>query len=100
MGTVPLYLGAHPVYDRRPAHDHTSLGSPLRRQSLAGGQQAGRAADHGHPGGTPTLLTLAKDYVKRRFQKPGNVYLGVMSRWTPRSRAWCCWRGRPRRPHG
>ena len=34
----------------------------------------------GAPDGTPTLLTLAKDYVKRRFQKPGNVYLGVMSR--------------------
>ena len=34
----------------------------------------------GTPGGAETLLTLAKDYVKRRFQKPGNVYLGVMSR--------------------
>ena len=34
----------------------------------------------GAPGGAATLLTLAKDYVKRRCQKPGNVYLGVMSR--------------------
>lgn len=28
----------------------------------------------------PTLLSLAKDYVKQKYQKPGNVYLGVMSR--------------------
>jgi 23S rRNA pseudouridine1911/1915/1917 synthase len=34
----------------------------------------------GTPGGQPTLLTLAKEYVKDRYQKPGNVYLGVMSR--------------------
>ncbi|MBU4272847.1 MAG: RluA family pseudouridine synthase [Planctomycetes bacterium] len=34
----------------------------------------------GTPGDRPTLLTLAKQYVKRRYRKPGNVYLGVMSR--------------------
>jgi 23S rRNA pseudouridine1911/1915/1917 synthase len=34
----------------------------------------------GTPGDRPTLLALAKEYVKRRYQKPGNVYLGVMSR--------------------
>jgi 23S rRNA pseudouridine1911/1915/1917 synthase len=34
----------------------------------------------GTPGGRPTLLTVAKEYVKARYQKPGNVYLGVMSR--------------------
>lgn len=34
----------------------------------------------GTPGGVPTLLTAAKEYVKQRYQKPGNVYLGVMSR--------------------
>jgi 23S rRNA pseudouridine1911/1915/1917 synthase len=34
----------------------------------------------GTPSGRPTLLTLAKEDVKRRYQKPGNVYLGVMSR--------------------
>jgi 23S rRNA pseudouridine1911/1915/1917 synthase len=27
-----------------------------------------------------TLLTLAKEYVKERYRKPGNVYLGAMSR--------------------
>jgi len=41
------------------------------------------------PAGLPTmgvaadkesLLTLAKEYIKRRYQKPGNVYLGAMSR--------------------
>ncbi len=34
----------------------------------------------GVPEGTPTLLALAKDYIKHRYGKPGNVYLGVMSR--------------------
>ncbi|MEN6459237.1 MAG: RluA family pseudouridine synthase [Thermoguttaceae bacterium] len=34
----------------------------------------------GTPGGQPTLLTLCKDYVKERYRKPGNVYLGIMSR--------------------
>ena len=34
----------------------------------------------GTPGGSPTLLTAAKDYIKEKYQKPGNVYLGVMSR--------------------
>ncbi len=27
-----------------------------------------------------SLFTLAKDYLKRRYNKPGNVYLGVVSR--------------------
>jgi 23S rRNA pseudouridine1911/1915/1917 synthase len=34
----------------------------------------------GTPEGTATLLTLAKEYVKQKYQKPGNVYLGVVSR--------------------
>ncbi len=34
----------------------------------------------GTPGDRPTLLSLAKEYVKRRYRKPGNVYLGVVSR--------------------
>jgi len=34
----------------------------------------------GTPEGQPTLLTLAKEYVKQHYQKPGNVYLGVVSR--------------------
>jgi 23S rRNA pseudouridine1911/1915/1917 synthase len=34
----------------------------------------------GTAAGTPTLLSVAKQYVKERYQKPGNVYLGVMSR--------------------
>ncbi len=37
-------------------------------------------ATMGTPGGTPTLLSVAKDYIKQKYQKPGNVYLGVMSR--------------------
>jgi 23S rRNA pseudouridine1911/1915/1917 synthase len=37
-------------------------------------------ATMGTPQGRPTLLTLAKEYVKQRYGKPGNVYLGVVSR--------------------
>lgn len=37
-------------------------------------------ATMGLPDGKPTLLTLAKQYVKDHYQKPGNVYLGVVSR--------------------
>lgn len=28
----------------------------------------------------PSVFTFAKQYIKRRYQKPGNVYLGVVSR--------------------
>lgn len=31
-------------------------------------------------GDKPTLLSLAKQYVKQRYDKPGEVYLGVVSR--------------------
>ena len=28
----------------------------------------------------PSVLSVAKDYIKRKFDKPGNVYLGIVSR--------------------
>ena len=28
----------------------------------------------------PTLLTVAKEHIRRKYQKPGNVYLGIVSR--------------------
>jgi 23S rRNA pseudouridine1911/1915/1917 synthase len=34
----------------------------------------------GTPPGKPTLLEQARQYIKRRYAKPGNVYLGVVSR--------------------
>jgi len=34
----------------------------------------------GTPQGQATLLTLAKECIKQKHQKPGNVYLGVVSR--------------------
>jgi len=34
----------------------------------------------GTPADRATLLSLAKEYVKEKYQKPGNVYLGVVSR--------------------
>ena len=37
-------------------------------------------ATMGTPPGKPTLLSMAKEYIKARYQKPGNVYLGVVSR--------------------
>jgi len=37
-------------------------------------------ATMGLPGRKPTLLAVAKQYVKARYRKPGNVYLGVISR--------------------
>jgi 23S rRNA pseudouridine1911/1915/1917 synthase len=30
--------------------------------------------------GVPSVVTLAKQYLKRKYNKPGNVYLGVVSR--------------------
>ena len=30
--------------------------------------------------GRTSLVTLARDYLKRKYHKPGNVYLGVVSR--------------------
>lgn len=30
--------------------------------------------------GEPSLLTVAKDYIREKYQKPGNVYLGIVSR--------------------
>jgi 23S rRNA pseudouridine1911/1915/1917 synthase len=46
---------------------------------LAVNKPAGLAT-MGTPAARPTLLWLAKEYIKRRYRKPGNVYLGVVSR--------------------
>jgi len=37
-------------------------------------------ATMGVPGDRPSLLAQAKEYIKRRYRKPGNVYLGIVSR--------------------
>ena len=37
-------------------------------------------ATMGKAAGTPSMVTLAKEYLKQKYQKPGNVYLGVVSR--------------------
>ncbi len=34
----------------------------------------------GAAAGRQSLITLAKEYLKRKYRKPGNVYLGVVSR--------------------
>lgn len=46
---------------------------------LAVNKPAG-VATMGTPAGKPSLLDAAKAYIKRRYDKPGNVYLGVVSR--------------------
>ena len=46
---------------------------------LAVSKPAGLAT-MGTPAGRPTLLSAAKEYIKQRYHKPGNVYLGVVSR--------------------
>ena len=46
---------------------------------LAVSKPAGLAT-MGTPAGKPSLLEVAKAYVKQRYDKPGNVYLGVVSR--------------------
>jgi 23S rRNA pseudouridine1911/1915/1917 synthase len=48
-------------------------------QLLAVSKPAGLAT-MGTPAGRPSLLEVARQYVKRRYAKPGNVYLGVVSR--------------------
>ena len=37
-------------------------------------------ATMGVAAGTPSLLSEAKAYIKHKYQKPGNVYLGIVSR--------------------
>jgi 23S rRNA pseudouridine1911/1915/1917 synthase len=37
-------------------------------------------ATMGTPADRPSLLSMAKQYIKDRYQKPGNVYLGAVSR--------------------
>ena len=37
-------------------------------------------ATMGVAAGIPSLLSEAKAYIKRKYQKPGNVYLGIVSR--------------------
>lgn len=37
-------------------------------------------ATMGTAAGTTSMITLAKDYLRKKYNKPGNVYLGVVSR--------------------
>ncbi len=46
---------------------------------LAVSKPAGLAT-MGLPDNRPTLLAMAKQYIRERYAKPGNVYLGVVSR--------------------
>ena len=46
---------------------------------LAVAKPAGLAVMGSSPG-KPTVLALAKQYIRDRYRKPGNVYVGVVSR--------------------
>jgi 23S rRNA pseudouridine1911/1915/1917 synthase len=46
---------------------------------LAVSKPAGLAT-MGVPADKPSLLGLCKEYIKKRYDKPGNVYLGIVSR--------------------
>ncbi len=37
-------------------------------------------ATMGVPAGRPSLLAISKQYIKQKYHKPGNVYLGIVSR--------------------
>ena len=56
------------------------LRSSLRRQPSFGRGQAAGDAHAGGGGGDAELVTEAKEYLRRKYRKPGNVYLGVVSR--------------------
>ena len=61
-------------------HGSPTVASPLRDNHLLVVAKPAGLPTMGTPGGKPTLLTWAKEYVKQHYRKPGNVYLGVMSR--------------------
>ena len=53
---------------------------PLRRQSLSGGSKPAPLLTQGVPPGIATLEALVKAYLKERYHKKGNVYLGIPHR--------------------
>jgi len=59
------------AHDFRILYEDNHLLAVLKPAGLA---TMGVAAD------SPSLLKLAKDYLKHKYRKPGNVYLGVVSR--------------------
>ena len=74
----------------------TSLSYPLERMSNHGGavpfeilyednhllviNKPAMLPTMGVTGDRPSLISQAKDYIKCKYEKPGNVYLGVVSR--------------------
>ena len=60
--------------------DHFSLDVIYEDNHLLAVVKPAGLATMGTPPGKPTLLSEAKQYVKQRYNKPGNVYLGVISR--------------------
>ena len=51
----------------------------------------------GDPSGDPPLTEVLRGYLKQKYNKPGNVYLGVVHRLDRPSAGWSFWPG-PERP--
>ena len=65
-----LYEDNHLLAIVKPAGIAT-MGIPRGAPAAAGGTFGGR---------TPTVLDFARQYIKAKYHKPGNVYLGIVSR--------------------
>ena len=64
----------------RDAMDPSTLNVIYEDNHLLAVDKPAGLATMGTPPGKPTLLALAKLYVKHRYNKPGSVYLGMVSR--------------------
>jgi 23S rRNA pseudouridine1911/1915/1917 synthase len=62
------------------AHDHRELQVLFEDNHLLAVSKPAMLPTMGVAADLPSLLVVAKQYVRRKYAKPGNVYLGVVSR--------------------
>ncbi len=62
------------------SHRHDTLHVLYEDNHLLALDKPAGLATMGLSPGAPTLLAVAKEYIKGKYGKPGNVYLGVVSR--------------------
>jgi 23S rRNA pseudouridine1911/1915/1917 synthase len=65
---------------RVKAMDTTTLDILYEDNHLLALNKPNGLATQGAEAGRPSLLALAKEYIKQKYGKPGNVYLGTVSR--------------------
>ena len=68
MSTMPVHLAARNLLVLYEDNHLLVVSKPARLATM------GVAPDR------PSLLGLAKQYIRQRYHKPGNVYLGIVSR--------------------